>query len=533
VEDAVDPPSDQPHDGDEPNGTGSTSTGPMTHREVLEALSGILLGMFVSMLATSLISSSLPKIIADLKGTQSAFTWVVTATLLTTTISTPVWGKLADLTNRKVLIQVALTISVLSSAAAGLARNTAELIAARTVQGIGAGGLTALAVVLIADIISPRERGKYMGLTGGVMAVSMVGGPLIGGFVTDTIGWRWNFYGSLPFAVVAIIVLQRTLHLPPTSRRKVKLDIPGALLIATAVSALLLWVTFAGDRFDWVSWQTVAMLTGALVAGLAALWVEYRAEEPMIPLRLFRNRTLVLSVTGSAAIGVSMFGTSVFLSQYLQLAKGESPTMSGVMTIPMVVGVFVASTASGQLVSRTGHYKWVMATGAALQVIGLALMGTIDAHTTFWHLAVYMILLGAGVGMMMQNFVIAVQNSLDIGDIGAGTATIAFFRTLGGAVGVSVLGAILSNRVTTVLTERLPAGAGDHAGGGMPDLATLPAPVRDIVQNAFGDTVPELFLIGAPLSLVGLLAVLALHEVPLHSKTGIEQRAEAAAAEAE
>ncbi|MCL2422462.1 MAG: MFS transporter [Micrococcales bacterium] len=514
-----------PADADE-----ADSPAPMTHREVLEALSGILLGMFVSMLATSLISSSLPKIISDLNGSQSSFTWVVTATLLTTTISTPVWGKLADLYNRKVLIQVALTISVLSSAAAGLAQDTGQLIAARAVQGIGAGGLTALAVVLIADIISPRERGRYMGLTGGVMAVSMVGGPLIGGLLTDTIGWRWNFYGPLPFAVVAIVVLQYTLHLPPTARRKVKLDIPGALLIATAVSALLLWVTFAGDRFAWVSWQTAAMLATAGVSGLAALWVEYNAPEPMIPLRLFRNRTLVLSVTGSAAIGVSMFGTSVFLSQYLQLAKGESPTMSGVMTIPMVVGVFVASTLSGQMVSRTGHYKWVMAGGAALQVVGLALMGTIDAHTSFWHLAVYMVLLGAGVGMMMQNFVIAVQNSLDIADIGAGTSTIAFFRTLGGAMGVSVLGAFLSNRVTTVLAERLPPGVAEHAGGGaMPDLASLPAPIREIVQNVFGDTVPELFLIGAPLSLVGLLAVLALREVPLHSKTGIEQRAEAAA----
>ncbi|MCL2850165.1 MAG: MFS transporter, partial [Micrococcales bacterium] len=223
----------------------------MTRREVLEALSGILLGMFVSMLATSLISSSLPKIIADLNGSQSAFTWVVTATLLTTTVSTPVWGKLADLGNRKVLIQVALTISVLSSAAAGLAQNTGELIAARAVQGIGAGGLTALAVVLIADIISPRERGKYMGLTGGVMAVSMVGGPLIGGVLTDTVGWRANFYGTLPFAIAAIIVLQRTLHLPATPRRKVRLDIPGALLIATSVSLLLVWVTFAGDRYAW------------------------------------------------------------------------------------------------------------------------------------------------------------------------------------------------------------------------------------------------------------------------------------------
>ncbi|MCL2850707.1 MAG: MFS transporter, partial [Micrococcales bacterium] len=272
------------------------------------------------------------------------------------------------------------------------------------------------------------------------------------------------------------------------------------------------------------------------VVGVAAVWVESRAAEPMIPLRLFRNRTVVLAVTGSAAIGVSLFGTSVFLSQYLQLAKGESPTMSGVMTIPMVVGMFAASTLSGQLVSRTGHYKWIMATGAALQVIGLAAMGTIDAHTPFSHLAVFMVVLGAGVGMMMQNFVIAVQNSLDIADIGSGTSTIAFFRTLGGAMGVSVLGAVLSHRVGSTLTAGImtlpPAeqkAAAQSLAGGMPDLSTMGPRTLDMVHNAFGDAVPELFLIGAPLSLVGLLAVLALREVPLHSKTGIEQRAEASA----
>ena len=541
---------------DAPTAEAPDGPAPMNHRQVLEALSGILLGMFVSMLATSLVSSSLPKIIADLGGSQASFTWVVTATLLTTTISTPIWGKLADLYNRKLLIQVALSITVLSAAGAGAARNTSELIAARTVQGIGAGGLTALAVVLIADIISPRDRGKYMGLTGAVMAVSMVGGPLIGGVVTDSaVGWRWNFYGSLPFAIVAIVVLQRTLHLPPTSRRKVKLDVVGALLIAASVSLLLLWVTFAANKnYDWVSWQTGAMVGAATVLGLAAIWVEYRAPEPMIPLRLFRNRTLVLSVTGSAAVGVSMFGTSVFLSQYLQLAKGESAAMSGVMTIPMVVGLFAASTLSGQAVSRTGHYKWIMATGAGMQVIGLALMGTINARTPFWHLAIYLVVLGAGVGMMMQNFVLAVQNSLKITDIGSGTSTIAFFRTLGGAMGVSVLGAVLSSRVTIFLKDnlnavpdKLPNGESDAAhamlqgmqsssgGTSMPDLKQFDGfpHILDAIHNAFGDAVPELFLIGAPLSLVGLIAVLLLREVPLHSKTGIEQRAEAAAAEAD
>ncbi|MCL2453705.1 MAG: MFS transporter [Micrococcales bacterium] len=509
----------------------------MTRRQVLEALSGILLGMFVSMLATSLVSSSLPKIITDLGGSQASFTWVVTATLLTMTVSTPIWGKLADLANRKMLVQVALVISVLSSAAAGFAQNTAELIAARAVQGIGAGGLTALAVVLIADIISPRERGKYMGLTGAVMAVSMVGGPLIGGIVTDGPGWRWNFYGSLPFAVVAIVVLQRTLRLPPTPRRRVRLDIPGALLISTGVTLLLLWVTFAGDVFAWASWQTAAMVGGALLALGWAVWVESRAEEPLIPLRLFRDRTLVLAVIGSSALGVSMFGTSVFLAQYMQLARGKTPTESGLMTIPMVLGLFLASTVAGHLVSRTGRYRRIMIVGASLQIVGLGLMGTIHADTSFTLVATYMVVLGAGVGMLMQNFVLAVQNGLDVNDTGAGTSMIAFFRTLGGAMGVSVLGAVLSSRASTLITgglEEIGVPAGQLGGSGaLPDLATLPAPVQTVVENAFGDAIATLFLIGAPIGVIGLLVVIALKEVPLHAKTGIEQRAEALAAERE
>ena len=255
-----------------PTSTAETSgtTPKMTHREVLEALSGILLGMFVSILATSVVSSSLPRIISDLDGTQSAFTWVVTATLLTTTISTPIWGKLADLVDRKLLIQLALAISVISSALAGLSHGTGMLIGMRALQGIGAGGLTALGTVLIADIISPRERGRYMGLMGAVMGIGMVGGPLLGGVITDSAGWRWNFFLGLPFAVAAIIVLQRTLHLPARKSRKVKIDYAGATLLSIGIATLLLWITFAGTSFDWASWQTAAMVGGSLLALAAA-----------------------------------------------------------------------------------------------------------------------------------------------------------------------------------------------------------------------------------------------------------------------
>ncbi|WP_235518693.1 MDR family MFS transporter [Cellulomonas sp. Leaf334] len=512
----------------EPTSTAeSTPTPKMTHREVLEALSGILLGMFVSILATSVVSSSLPRIISDLDGTQSAFTWVVTATLLTTTISTPIWGKLADLVDRKLLIQLALAISVISSALAGLSHDTGMLIGMRALQGIGAGGLTALGTVLIADIISPRERGRYMGLMGAVMGIGMVGGPLLGGVITDSAGWRWNFFLGLPFALAAIIVLQRTLHLPARTARKVTIDYAGATLLSVSIATLLLWITFAGTSFDWASWQTAAMVGVSLLTLAAAIWVESRASEPIIPLHLFRNRTLVLSVVASIAVGVALFGTSVFLSQYMQLARGKTPTQSGLLTIPMIVGLLLSSTVSGQIISRTGKYKKFMVAGAVLLTTGLGLMGTIHFDTSFTLVSLYLVIIGAGVGMLMQNLVLAVQNTLDVREIGSGTSTVAFFRTLGGALGVSALGVVLSHRVTDLMARGLVALGIDPSAmgsaGAIPDLSTLPENVRIVVEQSFGNAIADLFLVAAPVALISLVAVLFLKEVPLGTRSGIEQ----------
>lgn len=501
----------------------------MTHREVMVALSGILLGMFVSILATSVVSSSLPKIISDLQGTQSAFTWVVTATLLTTTISTPIWGKLSDIVNRKTLIQIALVITVISAAAAGFAQSSGTLILFRAFQGIGAGGLTALATVLIADIISPRERGKYMGLMGGIMAVGMVGGPLLGGALTDTVGWRWNFFVGVPFAIAAIIVLQRTLHLPAMPRVSARLDYWGALLIAVGISGLLLWITFAGNNFDWVSWQSFSMVIGSVVILAVAVWVESRVEAPIIPLTLFRNRTFVLAVIGSAAVGVALFGASVFLSQYMQVSRGKSATVSGLLTIPMIAGNLIASMGAGALITRTGRYKKFMVAGAISLVAGLGLMGTIDYHTNMVVIGLYMFIVGIGMGMLMQNLILAAQNTLAPSEMGTGTSAIAFFRTLGGAIGVSALGAILGSRVTSEITHGLRdmgIDGGAISSGAIPDINTLTGPLKDLVEMAYGVGVAEIFLIASPIAFVTLIAVLFLKEIPLGNKSGVQERLE-------
>jgi EmrB/QacA subfamily drug resistance transporter len=501
----------------------------MSHREVLEALSGILMGMFVSILATSVVSSSLPKIIADLEGTQAAFTWVVTATLLTTTITTPIWGKLADIVNRKTLIQIALTITVVSSALAGIAQSSGTLILFRAFQGVGAGGLTALATVLIADIISPRERGKYMGLMGAIMAVGMVGGPLLGGALTDSVGWRWNFFVGIPFAIAAIITLQRTLKLPKLPRQQVSLDYWGASLLSIGIAGLLLWVTFAGSNFDWVSWQSFAMSIGSVLVLVFAIWVESRAKAPIIPLTLFRNHTFVIAVVASAAVGIALFGTTVFLSQYMQVARGLSATVSGLTTIPTIAGQFIASTLTGALITRTGKYKRFMLIGGVALTVGLGAMGTIDYHTNMLQIGIYLFILGAGMGMLMQNLVLAAQNTLPPHEMSTGTATIAFFRTLGGAMGVSILGAIMGSRITSEVKTGLAGlgiDGGALSGGTIPEVSTLPAPVREVVESAYGNGVAEIFLIAAPLAVIALIAVILLREVPLGTKTGVQQRLE-------
>ncbi|MFF3484790.1 MFS transporter [Streptomyces sp. NPDC002701] len=515
---------------------GSPDGAPMTHRQIMEALSGLLLGMFVAILSSTIVSNALPEIIGDLGGGQSAYTWVVTATLLSMTATTPLWGKLADLYSKKALVQIALVIYVLGSVVAGLAQNPGMLIAVRVVQGIGVGGLSALAQIVMAAMISPRERGRYSGYLGATFAVATVGGPLLGGVITDTswLGWRWCFYVGVPFAIIALIVLQRTLHLP-TVKREVKVDWGGAFFISAAVSLLLLWVTFAGDKYDWVSWQTYAMVAGAVVLGLLFVLVESRASEPIIPLRLFRNRTITLSSVASLFVGIAMFTGTVFFSQYFQLARDESPTMSGVLTIPMIGGLFISSTVSGQIITKTGKWKAWLVAGGALVTAGLGLLGTIRYDTDYWQVAVFMAVMGLGIGMMMQNLVLCTQNQVAPSDLGAASSVVTFFRSLGGAIGVSALGAVLANRITHYTKDGL-AGIDPKysaaAGGGsdsIPNVDSLPGPLRTVVENAYGHGIADIFLIAAAMALIAFVVTIFIKEVPLRTSGGLAQAAEAQA----
>ena len=511
----------------------TTTTAPaMTHRQVLESLSGLLMGLFVAVLASTVVSTSLPKIISDLKGDQTAYTWVVVSTLLATTVSTPIWGKFADLFNRKMLVQVSLVVFVVGSALAGLSENTDTLIVFRVLQGLGAGGLLSLVQVIISDIISPRERGRYVGLLGAVIAVGTAGGPLLGGLITDSIGWRWNFYVSVPFVIVGLILIQRTLRLPKRPARKVSIDYAGALLIAAGVSLLLIWVSLAGNQFEWNSPISWGMAVGSVLLLVAAVIVEINVKEPILPMGLFKDRTFTLVVVASLTVGVALFSSSVFLSQYWQLSRGANPTQSGLLSLPQVIGSLVASTLIGVVISRTGKWKRWMVLGASLLTVGLAMMSTIRLDTEIVFVSIYLALMGLGLGMVMQNLVLVVQNSVDVRQLGAASSAVAFFRSLGGTLGVSVLGAVLASRVSTIVGEGI--GAVDApaselkalATGTIPNVSELSKPVRDLVEGAYGQGIGEIFLIAAPLAFVTLLAIIFLPKAELGTKTGLEQLAE-------
>ena len=507
------------------------------HRRVLEALSGLLLGMFVAMLASTVVSTSLPTIIHDLEGDQTAFTWGITATLLTTAISTPVWGKLADLTNRKVLYQLAIVIFIVSSAAAGFSTNPEMLIGFRAVQGIGAGGLAALGQVIMADIISPRERGRYMGLFGAVMAVATIGGPLLGGVIADIWGWRWNFFVAVPVAVLALVIVQATLHIPVRDRRKTAIDYLGIVLLSVAVGLLLIWVSLAGEQFEWASWTTLWMVGGALVATVLFVVVELRSKEPLIPLSLFRDATFTLSVIASIATGIAMFGASVFLSQYMQLARGATPTEAGVMTIPMIAGLLITSVGVGALVTRFGKWKSYLVVGAALLTAGSYLLSTIHYDTNFALVSLYMAMLGAGVGMTMQNLVLVVQNTTAPERMGVASSGVTFFRSLGGTVGVSIMGAALAARVTGLVMERkddisaalaslgadAPAWAEQLQSGTLPKVSEMPRALRLVFEDIYAQGISHSFLIAVPFAVVSLIAIVFLPNHPLTRMTTTER----------
>ncbi|MDR0592782.1 MAG: MFS transporter [Bifidobacteriaceae bacterium] len=501
-----------------------------SHRQIMRILSGLLLAMFVANVAGTVVANALPVITAALGSTQQEYTWIVTATLLASTASTPIWGKLSDLFNKKNLFLIGLAVFIVGSVLAGFSPSTGYLIGFRAVQGVGLGAMMSLTQSIIGSVIPPLERGRYMAYTGAVIAVATVVGPLIGGFLVDVswLGWRWCFWSAAPLAAAAGGVLQFQLKMPKSAgRASPKVDWPGAALVTVAVCALLVWISFAGHSFAYGSWQTAALLGGFAVAGGAFVWVESKAANPIIPLWLMGRPTTALAVAASIAVGVGMFGASVFLGQYYQVARGYSPTAAGLMMVPMMLGVLASSVFIGRWVSRAGVWKPFVVAGSVFLVGGFGLMATVRFDTPLVLIAAYGLVTGLGVGMTMQNLVLAVQNSVSVHDVGAASSVVTFFRSLGGAVGIQVLGSVFAADVSRLVRERVArlgaSGGGGGAGVGNTDsmsldLAKLPKPVADAVRSAYGDSVGRLFLIGAAVSVLSLVATLLMRGTRLAAK---------------
>jgi EmrB/QacA subfamily drug resistance transporter len=500
----------------------------LTHREILAVMSGLMLGMLVAALGQTVVATALPTIVGELGG-QDQLAWVVSATLLTSTASTPLWGKLSDLYGRRPLFQAAIVVFLVGSVLCGLSQDMAQLIGFRAVQGLGIGGLMALSQAIIGDVVSPRERGRYQGYIGSVFGVSSVAGPLIGGFLVDGPGWRWCFYVGVPIGIAAYAVTSRVLTMPFT-RRDHQIDYLGAALIVGGVSLLLLLLSLGGKEFRWGSAEIVGMGIGSVVLLALAVVQERRAAEPIIPPRLFSIPTFRITSVAGFIVGVAMFGAIVYLPQYLQIVKGQSPTRSGLLTIPLMIGLMGMSIGSGRMITKTGRYKIFPVVGLILVAVGLGLFSLLGVDTPLPVAGAYMLVLGAGLGMVMQVLVLAVQNAVEHRDLGTATSAATFFRSMGGALGVAVFGALLSDRLGRYIPERLAA-AGVEARGGRSDLlgtpdaiASLPGPVRDAVLGGFADSLSDLYTIAVPIALFGFVVVLFLPELPLRTSVRDHER---------
>ncbi|HEX8051368.1 MAG TPA: MFS transporter [Thermoleophilaceae bacterium] len=447
----------------------------MSERRQRAAVLGLMLGTLVAVLSSTVVATALHVIVTDLAGTQADYAWVITAALVTVTVSTPVWGKLADLVDRKVLLQAGLAIYAGASLAAGISGSTGELIAWRAVQGVGVGGLTGLVQVVLSDLVPPRELGRYSGYLGGVLAAGSVSGPLLGGAIAETLGWRWCFFLGVPIAVGVSAIVHRTLRLP-RRRREVHIDVPGALLFCGGMTTLLIWVSLGGRAYPWASWQTAALVLSGVLLSVAAILVERVAREPLIPLRLFQNRTVVIASVASVAVGTALFAASVFVPQYMQLARAKSPTESALLTMPLFAGLVIAAAVAGRTIVRTGLYKRWLVAGAALLTAGAALMGSLDETTSLPFVGACLLALGAGIGMLMHSLTVVTQNAVGRRDVGAGTSLVAFFRGIGGAFGVTVLSALFAGRA--------------GAGTGHVFLAVAPIALAALVALALMRPVP-------------------------------------------
>ena len=487
-------------------------------RNILLVFAGLMVTMLLASLDQMIFSTALPTIVGELNGVDHML-WVTTAYILASTIMLPIYGNLGDLIGRKGLFIGAIALFVLGSIIGGLSQNMAWLIGGRAVQGLGGGGLMILAQAIIADVVPARERGRYMGIMGGVFALSSVAGPLLGGWFTEGIGWRWAFWMNVPLGALAIASAMLFLRLPKNSRTKPKLDVAGMALLAVASTCLVLTTTWGGTTYGWGSATIIALIVGTIVAAAAFVSAERKAAEPIMPPHLFRDRNFKLTTIAGLITGIAMFGALAYLPTYLQMVTGAGATKAGFLMIPMMAALLVSSVISGQFVSKTGRYKWLPIIGTLLVSVSLVLLSTMTPSLPVWTLCSYLAVMGVGLGMTMQILILIVQNSFPISQVGTATASNNYFRQIGASLGSAVVGSLFVARLTQLLTDRMPGGGNTTAGSSnsfTPAIVReLPAAVRGVIIGAYNDALTPVFLYMVPLILIAVVLLCFVKEKPL------------------
>ena len=499
----------------------SSVTGPQPPSEhaprVGLIFAALMLVLLLASLDQTIVSTALPTIVGDLGGIEH-LSWVVTSYLLASTVVGPLYGKLGDLYGRKIVLQAAIVIFLVGSALCGLSQNMFQLIVFRALQGLGGGGLIVVTIAAIADVVSPRERGRYQGYFGGVFGVSTVVGPLLGGFFVDNLSWRWIFYVNLPIGLVALVVIASAFH-APVQRVRHAVDYLGAALLAGGLSGIVLYTSLGGTTWAWDAPQMVAMLVGGALCIAAFVVVESRAKEPILPLELFRNRVFTVSAVIGFIVGVALFGAVTYLPIYLQNVKGHSATTAGLLMTPMMAGVLITSITSGQLISRYGRYRPYPIVGTAVMTVGLVLLSRLEVGTSTALAGLYMLVMGLGIGMVMQVLVLVAQNAVDYRNLGVATSGSTLFRQVGGSIGVAMFGAIFANQLAANLAEKIPPGAELPAAVDPVAIKHLPAELHDLYVTALTDSLQPVFLTAAAVAVFAFALTWFLREVPLRTSS--------------